>query len=103
MWSLRKSCATSTPIVTGCAKERTGVSFSTGDGQRDQVTIRGFPAISEQYVDGIRDDVLYFRDLSNVERVEVIQGPAPAPSMVVAWQAVCQPRHEETKRRHHRR
>ena len=53
-----------------------GVSFSHGDGQRDQVTIRGFTAIADQYVDGFRDDGLYFRDLSNVERVEVIKGPA---------------------------
>jgi catecholate siderophore receptor len=27
-------------------------------------------------VDGVRDDALYFRDLSNVERVEVLKGPA---------------------------
>ncbi len=53
-----------------------GVSFSHGDGQRDQVSIRGFTAIADQYVDGFRDDGLYFRDLSNVERVEVVKGPA---------------------------
>jgi len=53
-----------------------GVSFSHGDGQRDQVSIRGFSAIADQYVDGFRDDALYFRDLSNIERVDVIKGPA---------------------------
>ncbi|WP_207886644.1 TonB-dependent siderophore receptor [Pseudomonas sp. 30_B] len=53
-----------------------GVGFSNGDGQRDQVTIRGFSAIGDMYIDGIRDDALYFRDLSNIERVEVIKGPA---------------------------
>lgn len=53
-----------------------GVGLSSGDGQRDQVTIRGFNALSDQFVDGLRDDALYFRDLSNVERVEVIKGPA---------------------------
>lgn len=53
-----------------------GVGLSNGDGQRDQVTIRGFSAISDQFVDGIRDDALYFRDLSNIEQVEVIKGPA---------------------------
>lgn len=53
-----------------------GVSFSHGDGQRDQVSIRGFSAIADQFVDGLRDDALYFRDLSNIERVEVIKGPA---------------------------
>lgn len=53
-----------------------GVGLSHGDGQRDQVTIRGFSAIGDQFVDGMRDDALYFRDLSNVERVEVVKGPA---------------------------
>ncbi|MCY1518505.1 putative TonB-dependent receptor BfrD [compost metagenome] len=28
------------------------------------------------FIDGMRDDALYFRDLSNIERVEVIKGPA---------------------------
>lgn len=53
-----------------------GVGFSHGDGQRDQVTIRGFTAIADQFVDGVRDDALYFRDLSNIERVEVLKGPS---------------------------
>ncbi|MFJ9534201.1 TonB-dependent receptor [Herbaspirillum sp. NPDC101396] len=53
-----------------------GIGLSTGDGQRDQVFIRGFTAIGDQFVDGFRDDALYFRDLSNVERLEVIKGPA---------------------------
>lgn len=53
-----------------------GIGLSTGDGQRDQVTIRGFTAISDQFIDGMRDDALYFRDLSNIEQVEVIKGPA---------------------------
>ncbi|AVS94910.1 TonB-dependent siderophore receptor [Paracidovorax avenae] len=53
-----------------------GVGLSTGDGQRDQVSIRGFTSIGDQFVDGFRDDALYFRDLSNIERVEVVKGPA---------------------------
>lgn len=53
-----------------------GLSFSVGDGQRDQVTIRGFTAITDQFVDGVRDDAMYFRDLSNIERIEVLKGPA---------------------------
>lgn len=53
-----------------------GIGLSHGDGQRDQVTIRGFSAISDQFIDGLRDDALYFRDLSNIEQVEVIKGPA---------------------------
>ena len=53
-----------------------GVSFHIGDGQRDQAYIRGFDAIGDQYVDGLRDDGLYYRDLSNVAQVEVVKGPA---------------------------
>ncbi|SCX56884.1 TonB-dependent siderophore receptor [Variovorax sp. EL159] len=53
-----------------------GVSFNAGDGQRDQVVIRGFSAIADWFVDGVRDDALYFRDLSDTERIEVLKGPA---------------------------
>lgn len=53
-----------------------GIGLSHGDGQRDQVTIRGFSAIADQFIDGLRDDALYFRDLSNIEQVEVVKGPA---------------------------
>ena len=62
--------------VQDALKNVPGISFASGDGQRDQVTIRGFTAIADQFVDGFRDDALYFRDLSNVERLEVIKGPA---------------------------
>lgn len=53
-----------------------GIGLSHGDGQRDQATIRGFTAIADQFIDGLRDDALYFRDLSNIKQVEVIKGPA---------------------------
>ncbi len=53
-----------------------GVSLNNGDGQRDQVLIRGFSALADQYLDGVRDDAMYFRDLANVERIEVLKGPA---------------------------
>lgn len=62
--------------IQDAMKNIPGVGLSHGDGQRDQITIRGFSAISDQFVDGFRDDALYFRDLSNVERIEVIKGPA---------------------------
>lgn len=62
--------------IQDALKNIPGVGLSHGDGQRDQVTIRGFSAIADQFVDGFRDDALYFRDLSNVERIEVVKGPA---------------------------
>lgn len=53
-----------------------GVSPSVGDGQRDEVYIRGFSAQYDQYLDGVRDEAMYFRDLSNIDRVEVLEGPS---------------------------
>lgn len=53
-----------------------GVSLTHGDGQRDQVFIRGFSALGDQFIDGIRDDAMYFRDMSNIEQIEVVKGPA---------------------------
>jgi catecholate siderophore receptor len=52
------------------------VSVHLGEGRRDQVLIRGFSALNDQYVDGVRDDSPYYRDLSSVERIEVLKGPA---------------------------
>lgn len=53
-----------------------GVSLTMGEGRRDQVNIRGFSALFDQYLDGFRDDSPYYRDLGNVERIEVLRGPA---------------------------
>lgn len=54
------------------------VGLATGDGQRDATVIRGFSALYDIYLDGVRDDAQYFRDLYNIERVEVLKGPAAA-------------------------
>ncbi|MBF7695390.1 TonB-dependent receptor [Acinetobacter rathckeae] len=62
--------------VQGALQNVPGVGFSTGDGQRDQVSIRGFNSVYDSYVDGFRDDAMYYRDLSNTERIEVVKGPA---------------------------
>jgi catecholate siderophore receptor len=53
-----------------------GVTVHLGEGRRDQVLIRGFSAVNDQYLNGVRDDAPYYRDLSNVERIEVVKGPA---------------------------
>lgn len=53
-----------------------GVTPAQGEGRRDQFYIRGFDATRDTFVDGMRDDSLFFRDLGNVERVEVLKGPA---------------------------
>jgi catecholate siderophore receptor len=53
-----------------------GIGMATGDGQRDQFVIRGNIAYGDLFIDGVRDDALYFRDLSNIERIEILKGPA---------------------------
>ncbi|MDZ4054273.1 MAG: TonB-dependent siderophore receptor [Phenylobacterium sp.] len=52
-----------------------GVTMGQGEGHRDAPTIRGNATTADFFVDGVRDDVQYFRDLYNVERVEVLKGP----------------------------
>lgn len=51
-----------------------GVTMGQGEGHRDAPTIRGNSTTADFFVDGVRDDVQYFRDLYNVERVEALKG-----------------------------
>jgi catecholate siderophore receptor len=51
-----------------------GVTSGTGEGNRDQVTLRGNNTSADFFVDGLRDDVQYFRGFYNIERVEVHKG-----------------------------
>ncbi len=51
-----------------------GVNTSQGEGNRDTVIFRGNSSTGDFYVDGLRDDVQYFRDLYNIDRVEVLKG-----------------------------
>ncbi len=51
-----------------------GTSIGQGEGNRDQITIRGQNTTADFFVDGIRDDVQYFRPLYNIERVEILKG-----------------------------
>ena len=53
-----------------------GVLMHQGEGNRDQLVIRGTSTTADFYVDGVRDDAQVFRDLYNLERVEVLKGPA---------------------------
>lgn len=53
-----------------------GVSVAQGEGHRDQITIRGQVTTADFFVDGVRDDIEYYRDLYNVETIEVLKGPA---------------------------
>jgi catecholate siderophore receptor len=52
-----------------------GATFGQGEGHRDQITLRGNNTTADFFVDGLRDDVQYYRGLYNVERIEVLKGP----------------------------
>ena len=52
-----------------------GVGFAQGEGNRDTPILRGNSTTSDFFVDGVRDDVQYFRDVYNVDRVEALKGP----------------------------
>jgi len=51
-----------------------GASIGQGEGHRDQFTIRGQNTTADFFVNGMRDDVQYFRPLYNLERVEILRG-----------------------------
>ena len=52
------------------------IGLQLGEGRRDNFFLRGFNAVGDMYLDGVRDDAQYYRDLSNTERIEVLEGPA---------------------------
>lgn len=52
-----------------------GVNQSQGEGHRDAVVFRGVRSTADFFVDGVRDDVQYYRPLYNVEQVEILRGP----------------------------
>lgn len=51
-----------------------GILMGQGEGNRDQPTIRGNSTTADFFVDGVRDDAQYFRDVYNLERVEALKG-----------------------------
>lgn len=58
-----------------------GISIQAGEGgvpAGDQMTIRGFSARTDIFIDGVRDFGGYSRDPFNVAQVEVSKGPASA-------------------------
>jgi len=52
-----------------------GLNQSQGEGHRDTVVLRGVRSTADFFIDGIRDDVQYYRSLYNLEQVEVLRGP----------------------------
>ena len=52
-----------------------GVTQSQGEGHRDAVVFRGVRSTADFFIDGVRDDVQYFRSFYNLEQVEILRGP----------------------------
>ncbi|MDP5104223.1 MAG: TonB-dependent siderophore receptor [Erythrobacter sp.] len=52
-----------------------GVTNSQGEGHRDSVVFRGVRSTADFFVDGVRDDVEYYRGLYNLQQVEILRGP----------------------------
>jgi catecholate siderophore receptor len=52
-----------------------GVTAIQGENNRDQIVIRGNSTSADFYLDGIRDDVQFYRDLYNSDRIEILKGP----------------------------
>ncbi|MFU7528750.1 TonB-dependent receptor [Qipengyuania sp. ASV99] len=52
-----------------------GVSTSQGEGHRDAIVFRGVRSTADFFIDGVRDDVQYYRGLYNLEQVEILRGP----------------------------
>lgn len=52
-----------------------GTTVGQGEGNRDQITLRGQNTTADFFLDGVRDDVQYYRGIYNIERVEILKGP----------------------------
>ena len=55
-----------------------GISFQAGEGgvQGNNLTLRGYNARNDLFLDGVRDQGSYFRDIFNIESIEVLKGPS---------------------------
>jgi catecholate siderophore receptor len=52
-----------------------GITAHQGENNRDQIIIRGNSSSADFFLNGVRDDVQYYRDVYNVERIEALKGP----------------------------
>lgn len=64
--------------LTDVVRNVPGISIAAGESgaQGDNLTIRGFTARNDIFLDGIRDFGSYYRDSFDYDQVEVLEGPA---------------------------
>ena len=60
--------------MSDVARYLPGISISQGEGNRDALVLRGNTSTSDFFLDGVRDDAQYFRDLYNIDRIEALKG-----------------------------
>lgn len=51
-----------------------GLAISQGEGHRDAIVIRGNQTTADFFLNGVRDDVQYYRPLYNLEQIEILRG-----------------------------
>ena len=52
-----------------------GIGAHQGENNRDQIIVRGNSSSADFFVNGVRDDMQYYRDVYNLERIEALKGP----------------------------
>jgi catecholate siderophore receptor len=52
-----------------------GVFSAQGEGNRETLVFRGNTTTGDFFVDGVRDDVQTYRDLYNIEQLQIFKGP----------------------------
>ena len=62
--------------ITDITRYVPGIAVHQGEGNRDELVIRGVDSSANFFVNGFRDDVQYFRDLYNTQSIEVLKGPS---------------------------
>jgi catecholate siderophore receptor len=62
--------------LTDATRYVPGVAVHQGEGNRDELVIRGVDSSANFFVNGFRDDVQCFRDLYNTQSLEILKGPS---------------------------
>lgn len=67
-----------TTTLRDALRNAPGISLAAGEGgsQGDNLTIRGFTARNDIFLDGMRDFGSYYRDPFNYNQIDVLEGPA---------------------------
>ncbi len=65
-----------THSITELSRYVPGVAVHQGEGNRDELIIRGVDSSANFFVNGFRDDVQYYRDIYNTQSLEVLKGPS---------------------------